>query len=59
MTLDIPVNNNSKNAFNIKEALDFGSTKILGFKYAIKVQDLEKTHKFCLIKTSINFFFLP
>ncbi len=30
--MEIPTNNNSKNAYNTKEALDFGFAKKLGFK---------------------------
>lgn len=30
--MDIPTKNNSKNAYNIKEALDFEFANILGFK---------------------------
>lgn len=30
--MEIPTNNNSNNAYNMKEALDFGFAKNLGFK---------------------------
>jgi hypothetical protein len=44
--MDIPNNNNRKNAYNTKEALDFGFANILGFKICNYDSRFRKTTNF-------------